>query len=94
MSPETTNIATCRVITSLLVRPVGVDYAASTTAQRNGAVPVFSRQSRTGLPDGRRYGVLVDTSRLLDALANFRLSTAELNDLCQRRVVDRPNLLK
>lgn len=47
---------------------------ADGTAQRKCTFEVFARR----LPDGRRYGVVAGTGRLLDALAHFRFGEAEL----------------
>ncbi len=50
---------------------------ADGTAQRRCTFEVFARR----LPDGRRYGVVAGTARLLDALAGFRFGDAELEQL-------------
>ncbi|MCX5042896.1 nicotinate phosphoribosyltransferase [Aldersonia sp. NBC_00410] len=47
---------------------------ADGTAQRLCTFEVFARR----LPDGRRYGVVAGTGRLLDALSRFRFGDAEL----------------
>lgn len=44
-------------------------------AQRSCVFEVFARR----LPDGRRYGVVAGTGRLLDELADFRFGPAELD---------------
>jgi nicotinate phosphoribosyltransferase len=49
----------------------------SGTARRRAVFEMFARQ----LPDGRRYGVVAGTGRLLDALERFRFSDAELSFL-------------
>lgn len=54
------------------------------TANRRSVFEAFGRR----LPDGRRYGVVAGTGRLLDALQNFRFDDAELQALRERRVVD------
>ncbi|MBT0769294.1 nicotinate phosphoribosyltransferase [Kineosporia sp. J2-2] len=56
---------------------------ASGAAQRRCVFEVFARR----LPDGRRYGVLAGTGRLLEQLAGFRFGDAELADLERRQVV-------
>ncbi len=56
----------------------------SGAAQRRCVFEVFARR----LPDGRRYGVVAGTGRLLDALQEFRFGAAEVDELRQRRVVD------
>ena len=52
------------------------------TADRSCVFEVFARR----LPDGRRYGVVAGTGRVLDALADFRFGEAELEAL--RGIVD------
>ncbi|ODU00591.1 MAG: nicotinate phosphoribosyltransferase [Pseudonocardia sp. SCN 72-86] len=50
---------------------------ADGTAHRRCAFEVFARR----LPDGRRYGVVAGTRRLIDAIADFRFGEAELEML-------------
>ncbi|MEP6480196.1 MAG: nicotinate phosphoribosyltransferase [Rhodoglobus sp.] len=52
-------------------------------AGRDCIFEVFARR----LPDGRRYGVVAGTGRLLDAIADFRFDDAELNYLRENSVV-------
>ncbi|NMH99628.1 nicotinate phosphoribosyltransferase [Pseudonocardia acidicola] len=52
---------------------------ADGTADRETVFEVFARR----LPEGRRYGVVAGTGRLLDALENFRFSDAELERLAE-----------
>lgn len=47
------------------------------TAGRQATFEVFARR----LPDGRRYGVVAGTGRLLEALGEFRFGTDELTSL-------------
>ena len=56
----------------------------SGAAHRRCVFETFTRR----LPEGRRYGVLAGTGRLLDALADFRFGPDELDDLARRGVVD------
>ena len=49
------------------------------TAHRPCTFEVFARR----LPDGRRYGVVAGTGRLLDALAGFRFDADRLTALKQ-----------
>jgi nicotinate phosphoribosyltransferase len=49
---------------------------------------VFARR----LPEGRRYGVVAGTGRLLEALERFRFGDAELEWLAENRVVGAPAL--
>jgi len=56
------------------------------TAQRRAVFEVFARR----LPDGRRYGVVAGTGRLLDAIERFRLDDDSLAFLLDRNVIDEP----
>ncbi|MFN8078990.1 MAG: nicotinate phosphoribosyltransferase [Kineosporiaceae bacterium] len=58
----------------------------SGAADRRCVFEVFARR----LPDGRRYGVVAGTGRLLQAIADFRFADAELTAL--ESVVDAPTL--
>ncbi|GAB2938597.1 nicotinate phosphoribosyltransferase [Streptomyces mayteni] len=58
------------------------------TAHRRSVFEVFTRR----LPEGRRYGVVAGTGRVLDAVENFRFEPAILEYLDERGVVDRPTL--
>lgn len=58
------------------------------TAQRRSVFEAFGRR----LPDGRRYGVVAGTGRLLDALQDFRFGDSELSFLREQRVVDAQTL--
>ena len=60
----------------------------SGAAQRACVFEVFARR----LPDGRRYGVVAGTGRVLDAIANFRFGRAEIERLREAQVVDEPTL--
>jgi len=61
---------------------------ADGTAGRRCVFEVFTRR----LPTGRRYGVLAGTGRVLEALADFRFETPELDWLSDARVVDEATL--
>jgi nicotinate phosphoribosyltransferase len=61
---------------------------ADGTAQRQCVFEVFARR----LPDGRRYGVVGGTGRVLDAIAEFRFGSAELDRLAEASVVDKATL--
>ncbi|MCI0686297.1 MAG: nicotinate phosphoribosyltransferase [Sporichthyaceae bacterium] len=66
-----------------------VEAALRTSAGARRAVfEVFARR----LPDGRRYGVLAGTGRLLDAIERFRFDETTLQLLDQAAIVDRPSL--
>jgi nicotinate phosphoribosyltransferase len=58
----------------------------SGAASRGCVFEVFARR----LPEGRRYGVVAGTGRLVDAIGRFRFGDAELERL--RGVVDEPTL--
>ncbi|WP_432096254.1 nicotinate phosphoribosyltransferase [Streptomyces sp. bgisy100] len=58
------------------------------TADRRSVFEVFTRR----LPEGRRYGVVAGTGRVLDAVENFRFDTDVLDFLRSRGVVDEPTL--
>jgi nicotinate phosphoribosyltransferase len=57
---------------------------ADGTAERPCVFEVFARR----LPDGRRYGVVAGTARVLDAIGDFRFTDAELGQLESTAVVD------
>jgi len=57
-------------------------------ADRRSVFEVFTRR----LPEGRRYGVVAGTGRVLDAVENFRFDADVLGFLRERRVVDEPTL--
>ena len=61
-----------RAVDGALHRPVRADHAAGRaargTADRRSVFEVFTRR----LPEGRRYGVVAGTGRVLDAVENFR----------------------
>ncbi|MEV7858130.1 nicotinate phosphoribosyltransferase [Streptomyces hirsutus] len=54
------------------------------TADRRSVFEVFTRR----LPDGRRYGVVAGTGRVLDAVENFRFDGPLLDFLREKNVVD------
>jgi nicotinate phosphoribosyltransferase len=56
----------------------------SGAAHRRSVFEVFSRR----LAEGRRYGVVAGTGRLLEGLDTFRFGTGELDFLADHRVVD------
>ncbi|MBD3930912.1 nicotinate phosphoribosyltransferase [Streptomyces chumphonensis] len=58
------------------------------TAHRRSVFEVFTRR----LPEGRRYGVVAGTGRVLDAVENFRFEEPVLEYLRAQRVVDEPTL--
>ncbi|GHH96010.1 nicotinate phosphoribosyltransferase [Streptomyces capillispiralis] len=54
------------------------------TAGRRSVFEVFTRR----LPDGRRYGVVAGTGRVLDAVENFRFDPGVLGFLREKNIVD------
>ncbi|WP_104102714.1 nicotinate phosphoribosyltransferase [Arthrobacter sp. 08Y14] len=60
----------------------------SGTASRRSVFEVFGRR----LPDGRRYGVVAGTGRILEALTAFRFGEDQLQFLADTSVVDGPTL--
>ncbi|KIA72410.1 nicotinate phosphoribosyltransferase [Arthrobacter sp. Leaf145] len=60
----------------------------SGAAHRRSVFEAFARR----LPDGRRYGVVGGTGRLLEGIADFRFGDAELAFLEQNKVVNRETL--
>ncbi len=60
----------------------------SGAASRRAIFEVFARH----LPHGRRYGVVAGTGRLLDAVARFRFSPADLEFLGSAGIVDAATL--
>src|SRR5690349_14882495 len=60
----------------------------SGAAHRRSVFEVFTRR----LPEGRRYGVVCGTGRVLDAVENFRFDDSILAFLERERVVDAPTL--
>ncbi|SDW36101.1 nicotinate phosphoribosyltransferase [Arthrobacter sp. cf158] len=60
----------------------------SGAAHRRSVFEAFARR----LPDGRRYGVVGGTGRLLEGIADFRFGQAELAFLEQNKVVNKETL--
>ncbi|MFJ5263553.1 nicotinate phosphoribosyltransferase [Streptomyces sp. NPDC088387] len=58
------------------------------TAERRSVFEVFTRR----LPDGRRYGVVAGTGRVLDAVENFRFDADVLGFLRENAIVDEATL--
>jgi nicotinate phosphoribosyltransferase len=58
------------------------------TADRRSVFEVFTRR----LPEGRRYGVVAGTGRVLDAVENFRFDPGVLGFLREQNIVDEPTL--
>ncbi|MFD9815443.1 nicotinate phosphoribosyltransferase [Streptomyces sp. NPDC059080] len=60
----------------------------SQNADRRSVFEVFTRR----LPEGRRYGVVAGTGRVLDAVENFRFDETMLGFLRERGILDEPTL--
>ncbi len=60
----------------------------SGAAHRKSVFEAFARR----LPDGRRYGIVAGTGRLLEGIANFRFGDAELDFLARTKVVNEQTL--
>jgi nicotinate phosphoribosyltransferase len=60
----------------------------SGAAHRRSVFEAFARR----LPDGRRYGIVAGTGRLLEGIANFRFGEAELDFLARTKVVNEETL--
>ncbi|WP_028937422.1 nicotinate phosphoribosyltransferase [Pseudonocardia spinosispora] len=61
---------------------------ADGTASRRCTFELFARR----LPDGRRYGVVAGTARLLEAISRFRFGDAELDSLAESGAISRETL--
>src|SRR5688500_8971268 len=62
----------------------------SGAAERRTVFEAFAR----GLPEGRRYGIVAGTGRLLEGLAGFRFGPAELEFLGRTGVVNAGTLAR
>jgi nicotinate phosphoribosyltransferase len=60
----------------------------SGAAHRKSVFEAFARR----LPDGRRYGIVAGTGRLLEGIADFRFGDAEIDFLRRRKVVNEETL--
>jgi nicotinate phosphoribosyltransferase len=58
------------------------------TADRHSVFEAFTRR----LPEGRRYGVVAGTGRVLDAVENFHFDDEMIGFLRQQHIVDEPTL--
>ena len=84
MSPTSPRAASTALLTDHYELTMVQAALASGEAHRRCVFEAFARR----LPDGRRYGVLAGTSRVLDALADFRFGDDELRFLSDHKVVD------
>ncbi|HEY1968268.1 MAG TPA: nicotinate phosphoribosyltransferase [Pseudonocardia sp.] len=76
--PGSTGLLTDRYELTMLAAAL-----ADGTATRRCAFEVFARR----LPDGRRYGVVAGIGRLIEAIARFRFTDAELASLAESGAV-------
>ncbi|MEV0071175.1 MULTISPECIES: nicotinate phosphoribosyltransferase [unclassified Amycolatopsis] len=83
-APEPVTSASTALLTDHYELTMLGSALADGTAERPCVFEVFARR----LPDGRRYGVVAGTARVLDAIADFRFTDAELTVLEQTAVVD------
>jgi nicotinate phosphoribosyltransferase len=77
--------------TALLTDHYELTMLASALADGSGHRPCVFEAFARRLPDGRRYGVVAGTGRLLDALTRFRFGDDELRqltDIVDRRTLD------
>jgi nicotinate phosphoribosyltransferase len=84
-SPSSTGVSTA-LLTDRYELTMVAAAVADGTAQRSCVFEVFARR----LPDGRRYGVVAGTGRLLESISRFRFGEEELAAL--DGVVDRGTL--
>jgi nicotinate phosphoribosyltransferase len=84
-SPSTAGVSTA-LLTDRYELTMAAAALADGTAQRHCVFEVFARR----LPDGRRYGVVAGTGRLLESIERFRFGDQELEMLAD--VVDRETL--
>lgn len=82
--PEATTGAGTALLTDHYELTMLASALADGTAERPCVFEVFARR----LPDGRRYGVVAGTGRVLDAIGDFRFGDAELSQLEATAVVD------
>lgn len=88
MSPTSPRAASTALLTDHYELTMLQAALASGEAHRRCVFEAFARR----LPDGRRYGVIAGTGRVLEALENFRFGDDELRFLADAGVVDRPTL--
>ncbi len=74
MSYRVANVTSTALLTDQYELTMISAALAAGTADRECVFEVFARR----LPDGRRYGVVAGTGRLLEALADFRFGEAEI----------------
>ena len=77
MTPRTPSTPSTALLTDHYELTMLEAALRSGAASRRCVFEVFARR----LPDGRRYGVLAGTGRLLEAIERFRFGDAELAQL-------------
>jgi nicotinate phosphoribosyltransferase len=87
-SPEASPSASTALLTDHYELTMLSSALADGTAERPCVFEVFARR----LPDGRRYGVVAGTARVLDAISDFRFTDVELSQLESTAVVDEKTL--
>jgi nicotinate phosphoribosyltransferase len=85
VSPTSPRAASTALLTDHYELTMVQAALASGEAHRRCVFEAFARR----LPDGRRYGVLAGTGRVLDALEGFTFGDDELRFLSDHKVVDR-----
>nr|WP_323099509.1 nicotinate phosphoribosyltransferase [Intrasporangium sp. YIM S08009] len=88
MSPTSPRAASTALLTDHYELTMLQAALASGEAHRRCVFEAFARR----LPEGRRYGVVGGTGRVLEALEQFRFGDDELRFLESAGVVDRPTL--
>ena len=88
MSPTSPRAASTALLTDHYELTMLQAALASGEAHRRCVFEAFARR----LPDGRRYGVVGGTGRVLEALEQFRFGDDELRFLADEQVVDRATL--
>ncbi|TQM63702.1 nicotinate phosphoribosyltransferase [Humibacillus xanthopallidus] len=88
MSTRATTAASTALLTDHYELTMLQAALASGEAHRRCVFEAFARR----LPDGRRYGVVGGTGRILEALEDFRFGDDELRFLTDAEVVDRATL--
>ena len=73
--------------TALLTDHYELTMLASALADGSGHRQCVFEAFARRLPEGRRYGVVAGVGRVLDAIAEFRFTEAEISSLAENRVV-------
>ena len=88
MTPSTPPQASTALLTDRYELTMVQAALRSGAADRQCVFEVFARR----LPEGRRYGVVGGTGRLLEALRDFCFTDADISWLRETGVVDEPTL--